>query len=313
MVVHFGIDLFEPEWAAADVCIGTFDGVHLGHQQVVRTAVQKARAAEKACVLVTFDRHPAAVLAPHKKPPAVATLDQNLRVFRSLGVPVSIVLHFDEALASVTAQKFLEEILIAKLRADEVVIGHDFAMGKGREGDTKWLADRIATTVVPPFELSGQRVSSTSVRYAIAEGDVVTARSLLGRPFAIQGVVVPGQKLGRQLGFPTINIARSSHLVDPANGIYAGWCRTEVGDFAAAASIGVRPAVGAGPRTTEAYLIDFPGNELYGSAVELYLLDRLRDEQHFESLERLKDQIELDVQEAARVLSEETDLGRDMV
>lgn len=306
MLVHFGTDLLEPEWGSADVCIGTFDGVHLGHQQVVRTAVDKARAAEKVCALVTFDRHPAAVLAPHKKPPAVATLDQNLAMFASLGVPVSIVLHFDEHLASVTASQFLSDILIGKLRANEVVVGHDFAMGKGREGDTKWLAERIATTVVPPFELDGKRVSSTEVRKSVINGDVEAARRLLGRPFSIEGVVVAGQRLGRTIGFPTINIARSSGLVDPADGIYAGVCRTPFGRYKAAVSRGVRPAVQGQSRTLEAYLIDYPGDPLYGCSVELELHARLREERDFPDLDALKDQIALDVEEAARRLSAET-------
>ena len=127
MLVHFGTDLIEAEWESADLCIGTFDGVHLGHQEVVRTALTKAQSAERTCVLVTFDRHPAAVLAPERRPPAVATLAQNLAVFRSLGVPVCVVLHFDAALSQVTAQQFLDGILVGKLRAQEVVVGHDFA------------------------------------------------------------------------------------------------------------------------------------------------------------------------------------------
>jgi riboflavin kinase/FMN adenylyltransferase len=306
MLVHFGTDLIEPEWEAADVCIGTFDGVHLGHQQVIKTAVEKARAGEKACVLVTFDRHPAAVLAPHKKPPAVATLSQNLAVFEHCQVPVCVVLHFDQALANVTADEFLTDLLVGKLRTNEVVVGHDFAMGKGRKGTGDWLSNRIATTIVPPFEIDGKRVSSSEVRRSVSQGDLENARKLLGRPFAVQGVVVPGQKLGRQLGFPTINLARSSHLVDPGNGIYAGMCATPSGLFQAAISVGVRPAVGGGPRTIEAFLLDYPGGDLYGHAVELRFHQRLREERDFPSVETLKDQMAKDVEEAARVLRAET-------
>ena len=299
MLVHFGTDLIAAEWSAADVCVGTFDGVHLGHQEVIRTAVQRAQAAERPCVLVTFDRHPAAVLAPERKPPAVATLAQNLRAFRALGVPVCVVLHFDESLASVTAQRFLDEILVGKLRATEVVVGHDFAMGKGREGTGEWLSSRIQTTVVPPFQIAGRRVSSSEVRRAVSEGDVAHARELLGRPFAIQGVVVAGQKLGRELGFPTVNIARSADQVSPAAGIYAGTCMTVHGEFRAAVSYGVRPAVAGAAMTLEAYLLDYPGAPLYGTDVELGLHQRLRNERNFESLEALKEQIRLDVEQVA--------------
>ncbi len=306
MLVHFGTDLIDAEWESADVCVGTFDGVHLGHQEVISTAVRKAQAAERPCVLVTFDRHPATVLAPHKKPPAVATLEQNLAVFRSLGVPVCVVLHFDEALASVTAQRFLDEILVGKLRATEAVVGHDFAMGKGREGTTEWLTQHIQTTVVPAFQLGGRRVSSSEVRRAVSEGDVETAALLLGRPFAIQGVVVSGQKLGRQLGFPTINLARSADQVSPADGIYAAFCRTPFGAFKAAVSHGVRPAVHGTKRTLEAYLLDYPGDSLYGRTVELCLHHRLREELNFASLEELRAQIAKDVEQVARVPMPET-------
>lgn len=306
MLLHFGTDLLRAEWSAADICIGTFDGVHLGHQEVIRTAVRKAHAAERPCVLVTFDRHPAAVLAPHKKPPAVATLDQNLAAFKSLGVPVSVVLHFDERLASVTAQAFLDDLLIDKLRAIEVVVGHDFAMGRGREGDTDWLASRIQTTVVPPFEVGGRRVSSSEVRRAVAGGDLETAATLLGRPFAIQGVVVAGQRLGRELGFPTINIARSGEQVEPATGIYAGWCNTSLGTFRAAVSYGLRPAVSGTSKTLEAYLLDYPGESLYGTIVELGLVTKLRDEQNFDTLDLLKAQIARDVEQVAGMPMPET-------
>lgn len=306
MLVHFGTDLLQPEWAEADVCIGTFDGVHSGHRQVIKTAVEKARSSDRVCALVTFDRHPAAVLAPHKVPPAIATLDQNLAAFASVGVPVCVVLHFDLTLANVTASDFLEQILVKKLRASEIVIGHDFAMGKGREGDAAWLKSRIATTIVPAFEIEGRRVSSTEIRRCISEGDVGTAKSLLGRPFAVQGVVVPGQRLGRTIGFPTLNIARSSHLVDLANGVYAGVCRTPNGKFKAAISQGVRPAVGGQGKTLEAYLLDYPGQSLYGAAVELEVHHRLREEQDFPDLDALKRQIESDVEETARRLTPET-------
>ena len=306
MLVHFGTDLLMPEWQAADACVGTFDGVHLGHQEVIRTALSRAEAAERPCVLVTFDRHPAAVLAPLKKPQSVGTLDQNLAMFRSLGVAVCVVLHFDQELADVSAQAFLDEILIARLHAVELVVGHDFAMGKGRVGDPAWLAQRIATTVVPPFELEGRRVSSTEVRRSVGDGDVENAARLLGRPFAIQGVVVPGQKLGRQLGFPTVNIAKSTEQVTPADGVYAGVCRTPNGTYRAAVNLGVRPAVKGAERSLEAYLLDYPGKPLYGKAVELAFCQRIRPERDFDDLESLSEQIAKDVEIAAKVPMPET-------
>ena len=144
MIVHFGRELVRAEWNAATVCIGTFDGVHLGHQEVIRTAVERAEAEERPCVLVTFDRHPAHQLAPERKPPAIATLEQNLRMFDRLGVGVCVVLPFDAELSSMSANAFLQEILVETLHAKALVVGHDFAMGKGRVGTASWLSERIS-------------------------------------------------------------------------------------------------------------------------------------------------------------------------
>lgn len=306
MLVHFGTDLLKAEWGSAVVCVGTFDGVHLGHQKVISTAVERARASEQPCVLLTFDRHPAATLAPDDKPPAVATLDQNLEAFEKLGVPVCVVLTFDEQLSHVTASEFLDEILVSCLKAGELVVGHDFALGRGREGSTEWLAARIETTVVPPFQLDGRRVSSSEVRSAVADGRVERAGVLLGRPFAISGVVVSGQKLGHELGYPTINIARSDDQVTPGDGIYAGRCKTGLGEFKAAISVGLRPAVESDERTIEAYLLDFPGDEIYGQSVELLFHTRLRDQMYFDDLDSLKSQIKADVEKVATMPIVET-------
>lgn len=306
MLVHFGTDLLKAEWSSAIVCVGTFDGVHLGHQKVISTAVSKARESERPCVLVTFDRHPAATLAPHHKPLSVATTDQNLAVFEKLGVPICVVLAFDEPFAQVTATDFLEQTLIQCLKAAELVVGHDFAMGRGREGTTEWLTSRIATTIVPPFQLDGKRVSSSEVRETVANGQVERAGELLGRPFAISGVVVAGQKLGRQLGYPTLNIARSDDQVTPGDGIYAGTCRTGQGEFKAAVSVGLRPAIESEERTIEAYLLDYPGQEIYGQSVELLFHTRLRDQMPFEDLDALKNQIKADVERVATMPSMET-------
>ena len=306
MLVHFGIESLSAEWESAVACIGTFDGVHLGHQQVLRAALEAAASRQVPCVVVTFDRHPAATLAPDRVPAAIAAMGQNLACLRGLGVGVCVVLAFDRALAAVTAQDFLDRIVLGRLKAEHVVVGHDFAMGKGREGTPDWLSQRISTTVVPPFLIDGLRVSSSQVREAVLVGDVGRAAALLGRPFAVQGVVVAGQKLGRQLGFPTVNIARSSEQVSPCDGVYAGRCMTSAGEFRAAISLGARPAAGGGDRTLEAYLLDFPGGSLYGQSVELLFHTRLRDQLRFDDLNRLKAQIALDVEAVASMPMEET-------
>jgi len=301
MLTHFGVDLLAVEWNECVVCVGTFDGVHLGHQDVIKRAVSKAKEAEMPCALVTFDRHPAATLAPDRCPPLIATLEQNQAVFRSLGVGICVILRFDSELAAMTADHFLADILRARLRAEHVVVGHDFAMGHDRVGNTAWLAKRVDTSIIPPFELDGRRVSSSAVRLAVTEGDVAGAAHLLGRPFAMSGVVVSGQKLGRKLGYPTANLARSREQVVPQYGVYAGYADTPLGRYRAAMSVGLRPTVDGKSRTIEAFLLDYPGDSIYGAGVEFHFVKRLRDEVAFNGLEELKSQMALDVIETAKL------------
>jgi len=294
MLTHFGIESVLAEWPEAVVCVGTFDGVHLGHRHVISRAVHVGRQTDRPSIVVTFDRHPASILAPERVPPAIATLGEDLRQFEALGVSAAAVLRFDEALAATSAEDFLQNILQQGLHASSLVVGHDFALGHDRVGTPEWLAERIPTEIVPPYLLDGQRVASSEIRRLVAAGEVEAASRLLGRPFAIEGVVVGGQKLGRTLGFPTLNLARSGGQVRPADGVYAGRCETSLGRFAAAVGVGVRPTIGSGKRTIEAYLLDFPGDSLYGQAVRLEVLQRLRGEIRFDSLDDLRQQMAAD-------------------
>lgn len=303
MLVRFGADALGAEWPACVVCVGTFDGVHLGHQRVISAAVEAARKAELPAVVLTFDRHPMAVLAPDRCPPAVGTLGVDLDQFRNLGVAAVVVLRFDAALANTSAEEFFEAILVQRLRAEQVVVGHDFAFGKGRAGTPDWLESRIPTSTVPPFQIDGERVSSSRIRQAIADGNVETATRLLGRPWILEGIVVSGQKLGRTLGFPTVNLAQAGPQVLPRDGVYAGRAEAPDGRYGAAIGVGVRPTVGGGPRTIEAFLLDYSGEDLYGAPIQLSFCQRLRDEAKFDSVEALKAQMELDVQRTKSLLS----------
>jgi riboflavin kinase/FMN adenylyltransferase len=305
MQVHFGLGLLRAEWSESIVCVGTFDGVHLGHQTLISHAVRESRRAEVPSVLVTFDRHPAALLAPDRCPKAISSLYQNLAAFERLGVSAAVILEFDRELSQTTAEAFLQDVVIGKLRAVEMVIGHDFAFGRGRQGTAEWLHGRIKTHPVPPFEMEGRRVSSTDIRNAVSDGRMEYAAARLGRPFEVTGVVVTGQKLGRTLGFPTVNIARSFDQVTPADGVYAGVCRTPNGAYKAAVNIGMRPAVGGKHRTIEAFLIDYRGEPLYGCAVGLSIHRLLREERKFDSLDLLKDQMARDVELVRRGVSDE--------
>lgn len=303
MQVHFGIELLKPEWTQSIVCIGTFDGVHLGHQAVIQSAVAKAQRAELPTIVVTFDRHPSVVLNPSKAPKAIASLKMNLEQFQSLGVGLTVVLPFNAWLSRMSAEEFFRTILTEKLRASSVVVGHDFAMGNGREGSTEWLAERIETEVVPAFEVQGERVSSSLIRKAVNSGDLDKTNAMLGRAFEIQGFVDHGQKLGRTLGFPTANIARSFDQVLPADGVYAATIHFDGECHKCALAIGTRPAVGGGPRSIEGYLLDYNGGSLYGKHVRLRLHHYLRPELNFPSLDALKEQMTADVESVRQILS----------
>ncbi|MCW5944034.1 MAG: riboflavin biosynthesis protein RibF [Fimbriimonadaceae bacterium] len=296
MQVHFGVASLVAEWKASVACVGTFDGVHLGHRAVIERAVARAREREEPAVLVTFDRHPAATLAPDRCPPTVAPLEANLAAFERLGVALAVVMAFDRAMSETPAQTFLDDVLVAGLGATSLVVGRDFGFGRGREGNAEWLAPRIPTEVVPPFLVDGVRASSTGVRQTVLAGDVETAARLLGRPFEVAGVVVSGRKLGRELGYPTANLARSVRQVVPKDGVYAGIARTAQGTFRAAIGVGVRPTVTATPeRTIEAFLLDYRGDSLYGSSLSLAFVRRLRDEERFPNLDVLAEQMGRDV------------------
>lgn len=301
MLVRFGLDGPPPEWDSSVVCIGTFDGVHLGHQEVIRHAVARANAHNLPSVVVTFDRHPAATLAPERCPPSIGTLSTNLAAFAGLGVSAVAVLPFDLELAHTEAEDFYRTILQGALKAKEAAVGHDFAFGRNRVGTAEWLAERIPTEIIPPLMVGERRVSSSEIRQAIAAGNVGLARDLLGRPWVQEGVVVRGQRLGRTLGFPTANLAGFGGQAVPADGVYAGRAETPFGNYRAAVGVGRRPTVGGGPRTIEAYLIDYPGESLYGAPLRLEYRARLRDDQTFDSLEGLKAQMSEDVAQARNV------------
>lgn len=295
MLVHFGIENIRPEWNSSTVVVGTFDGVHLGHRALIAKTTEEAKKREQPAVIVTFDRHPSAILAPDKMPPQIGTLEQNVIKMREAGASVCVILPFDAALSRMTAQSFFDEILVGCLRANQIVLGHDFAFGNGREGTPEWLEKRIETDVFPPFEVEGQRVSSSLIRRLVSEGEVQEAKRYLGRDFSVAGVVVAGFKRGRQLGYPTLNLARSTAGLVPGIGVYAGECRTPLGTFMAAISVGRNETFGEHPVTIEAYLLDYPGTEIYGAPIELHFSRKIRGQLKFDSVEGLIEQMKRDV------------------
>ena len=296
------------------VTIGAYDGVHLGHRKVLRLVRELADARELDSALVTFDRHPAQVVRPESAPPLLTSLDQKLELLVGLGLlDVVAVLQFDEDRSHETAEEFVHEVLVGLLRARVVVVGADFHFGHKRGGNVA-LLEQMGTDlgfeviglglVAPEDEEDHAPYSSTRVRGALANGDVAVAARLLGRPHEVRGVVTRGDQRGRELGFPTANVAVPDEICLPADGIYAGEYRTTDGVWRPAAiSLGRRPTFYAEAEHSllEAYLLDFDG-DLYDQPASVRFVERLRGEQRFESVEDLVEQMGRDVEATRRVL-----------
>lgn len=297
MQIQFGEATLEPGWKNSIVCMGTLDSIHLGHQALINQTVKKAIANECPSVVVTFNHHPLMVVAPERVPVAISSLSENLRLLEKLGVNVVVVLDFNEKLRETTAQQFFDRILIQKLLAKSCIVGEDFHFGANREGTPEWLKSRIQTEVIAPVLHEGLRISSSRIRQAISSGNFTEAAQLLGRNWSFDGIVVSGEKQGRTIGYPTINLVSSQAVITPPDGVFVGLAHTQKGTFSAAISVGTRPTMELEDRLIEAYLIDFPGDNLYGTNVRLDFLSQVRDQEKFDSIERLTSRIALDVLE----------------
>ena len=292
------------------VTIGAYDGVHLGHRALINRVRDEAAALGCASAVVTFDRHPATVVRPDSAPKVLTDLDQKLELLASTGVDYTMVIHFDEWRANESAEDFVRDILVGCLRARAVVVGHDFHFGHNRGGNVA-LLQRMGAELgfdVLGIKLVGdaanQPVSSTRIRALLSEGKVAEAAELLGRPYEVRGVVQPGDARGRDLGFPTANLAVPPEIVLPADGIYAGWYERPDGQvYAAALSLGRRPQFYGDAQASllEAYLLDFEG-DLYGEAAKVRFVARLRDEERFDSVDALVAQMGRDVAQTRHAL-----------
>ena len=283
------------------VAIGSFDGVHLGHQAVIGTAIELTRSLGKngEVAVLTFDPHPAKVLAPDLAPDLICTTERRVAWLGEAGANHVILQPFDRALAALPAEVFIRDLLLERPGVAGVVVGFDFTFGKGGQGTTSLLQQEasrhgVAVRVLDPFHLDGILVSSTKIREFVLSGRVYGASKLLGRPFELSGNIVRGAGRGRTLGFPTANVAVVQEL-QPAHGVYAA--RARVGDelIDAAVSIGIVPTFGHDNAiTVEAYLLDFSG-DLYGQELRLEFVRRLRPEKRFKGPDELIAQINLDV------------------
>jgi riboflavin kinase / FMN adenylyltransferase len=271
------------------VAVGTFDGVHLGHREVINGADS----------VLTFDPHPVSVVAPQHTPKLLTTLARKAELVAELGVRELIVIPFDQGFAACSAAEFIDDVLVGALDAKQVAIGENFRFGHKAQGDPPLLAadTRFHTVVHPLLEVDGEIVSSSHIRGLVLAGEVAEANRLLGASFELSGTVVHGDERGRELGFPTANLVPDDALVCPGHGVYACIAIGEtIGERPAAVSIGVRPTFNTGRgELIEAYVLDFDG-DLYGSQLRLRFLDRLRGERRFEDPAALVEQMHRDVQ-----------------
>lgn len=287
--------------------IGNFDGVHVGHQAILRLIVERARALGGESVLYTFEPHPRRVLQSEKALRLLETFEQKMEMLEALGLDAVIAEPFDQAFARVEPEEFIEGYIHARVRPVEVYVGYDFHFGRDRVGSMRLLTERgphlgFSVTVVPEVSVEGRDVNSTRIRQRLAEGEVEEAALLLGRAFCVRGEVTVGDRRGRTLGFPTANLAPETEIL-PAPGVYYGHLRRLAEGrggrlHPAVTNVGYRPTFRDGrDLVAEAHLIDFSG-DLYGQEVDLSFEGRLRGEIRFASVEALREQIARDVQAA---------------
>jgi riboflavin kinase/FMN adenylyltransferase len=276
------------------VAVGTFDGVHLGHREVIKGSDS----------VLTFDPHPVSVVAPQHTPKLLTPLGRKAELIEALGVRELIVIGFDAQFASKTADEFVGDVLVSALGAKRVAIGENFRFGHRAQGDPRLLAadERFDTVVHPLLEVDGEIVSSSHIRGLVLAGEVAEAAALLGTPFQLRGEVVHGDERGRELGFPTANLVPEEALVCPGHGVYACLAYDDPArPRPAAVSIGVRPTFQTGRgELIEAYVLDFDG-DLYGRELRLDFLARLRGERRFETAEALIEQMHSDVQRTREI------------
>jgi riboflavin kinase/FMN adenylyltransferase len=290
----------------SSLSIGVFDGVHLGHRYLVGKVVESARVSGHLSAVVTFDQHPDELLAPHKDIHYLTTPAEKLRLLSELGLDFVVTLPFTPDLAETTARDFVMD-LVEHLQMRELWIGPDFALGRGREGDGRYLESLgkelgFRTHRPRPFSLAGGTVSSSGIRALIKEGRIADAAQLLGRYPAMSGAVVAGAHRGHELGFPTANLEIDERLVIPPHGVYAARVLWEDANHPGVVNVGKRPTFEQDGQTiVEAHILDFSG-DLYGKNVRVEFVARLRPEQRFESVSALIAQMETDVADTRLVL-----------
>lgn len=301
-----GLGALPPPDGPTVVTVGFFDGVHVGHQTVLRRAVAQAARLGVRSVAVTFDRHPREILTPGREPRLLTTVERKADLIAATGIDMVVVLEFTQAFSRWPAEDFVTRVLVDGLRVRHAVVGADFTFGFKALGTPEMLIEvgpsyGFTAERVELVHVGTRRVSSSSIRSALAEGDLVWPERALGRRFALDGTVVPGAGRGVGLGWPTANLRTHPRLLLPGSGIYAGRARVPQGEWVAAISVGTNPTFGVEPLHVESYLLDFDG-DLVGTPMEVEFWARLRDEERFDTAEELSRAIEDDVRRTREVV-----------
>lgn len=293
----------------AVVTIGNFDGVHLGHREIFRRLKLRARELNGTSVIVTFDPHPLTVVAPDRKPWLINTISEKITLIDASGVDILLIIPFDAVFASISANDFVEKILVGKIGLKHLIIGYDYAFGKGRKGDFSLLesiGQRLGYSVeeLPPITDGSEIYSSSLIRRMILDGKVREVVHYLGRNFSVAGTVVKGCGRGKGLGFPTANIQTEKELI-PSDGVYAVKVKLDDNYYDGACNIGSNPTFGTALKSVEVHIFDFD-RDIYGQELRVYFMERLRSESRFSSIDELKVAIASDCDKCRQLLSGRT-------
>jgi riboflavin kinase/FMN adenylyltransferase len=280
------------------ISIGNFDGLHIGHQKIIRAVVAGARAEKAIAAIITFDPHPLKVLRPDAAPPLIMTIAQRVAGFAECGLDAALVMRFDRALADLSAEEFVRSVLVETVRAKRILVGANFRFGYKQAGNVELLTQLgkeygFAVEIMAAAEINGIPVSSTEIRRAVAAGNVLEASELLGHPFALTGTIQPGAGRGSKIVFPTLNLAAEQELL-PARGVYATECVVGGRRFRSVTNVGVRPTFDGHGLSIESHLFDF-SEQVTTGPLEVKFWKRLREERKFDGAEALKTQIGLDI------------------
>jgi len=308
MILITDLDKIKKRFDSSIITIGNFDGLHLGHQELIKKIIQRAEETASLSMVVTFRPHPLKILAPEKCPPLISIYEEKIRLLEQLGIDVLVKIPFSLDFAAMEPRDFVKDILCGLLGAKEIFVGYNYRFGKGRKGDIRLLRELgeefgFVVREIEQVSLNGEVISSTRIRQLLKNGDVGDAAKFLGRPYALCGIVVKGDGRGRGLGFPTANIA-SRHAIIPSNGVYAVKLFVRDKYYNGVVNIGMRPTFDARTLAIEVHIFDFD-EDIYGEEITVSFMRKIREEKKFGSAEALINQISADIEIAKEILSQQ--------